>query len=56
MNLRRVLALTAVAHVVLALAVAWHARATGRDDGGRWALATLLGGLVGVAGYRLRRP
>jgi hypothetical protein len=52
MRLRRFLTLTAAVHVVLALAVCAHARATGRDDGGRWALATLVAGVVGVVGYR----
>jgi hypothetical protein len=52
MRLRRLARLTVAVHVVLAVGVAWHARATGRDDGARWALATLLGGVLGVAGYR----
>jgi hypothetical protein len=53
-RLRRFLTLTAVVHVALALAVLAHARLAGRDDGGRWALATLFGGVLGVAGYRRR--
>ena len=52
MNARRFLTLTASVHAVLAVGVLVHARATGRDDGGRWALATLLGGVLGLVGYR----
>ncbi|SEP23335.1 hypothetical protein SAMN04487948_12453 [Halogranum amylolyticum] len=54
-TLRRLLgaftALTLVVHLVLATLLVAHARYTGRDDGAKWALATLCGGLFGVAGY-----
>lgn len=42
---------TLVVHSVLAAGVVAHARSVGRDDGTKWALATLLGGLFGVVGY-----
>lgn len=54
-TLRRLLgafvAVTLVVHTVLAAALVAHARYTGRDDGTKWAAATLFGGLFGVAGY-----
>ncbi|SDM98660.1 hypothetical protein SAMN04487949_3075 [Halogranum gelatinilyticum] len=46
-----VVTVTLVVHSVLAAGVVAHARSSGRDDGPKWALATLLGGLLGVAGY-----
>ena len=52
MNARRFLTLTAAVHAALAVGVLVHARVSGREDGGRWALATLLGGVLGVVGYR----
>ena len=42
---------TVVVHTALAAGLVAHARTTGRDDGPKWALATLLGGLLGVVGY-----
>ncbi|SFK61519.1 hypothetical protein SAMN04487950_0189 [Halogranum rubrum] len=42
---------TLVVHSVLAAALVAHARLTGRDDGRKWAVATLFGGLLGVVGY-----
>ena len=42
---------TLVVHTALAAGLVAHARLTGREDGGKWALATLAGGLFGVAGY-----
>jgi hypothetical protein len=42
---------TLVVHSVLAAGLVAHARLTGRDDGPKWAVATLFGGLFGVAGY-----
>ncbi|WP_185911780.1 hypothetical protein [Halonotius roseus] len=45
-----VVAVTVVAHAVLAVAVVVHARRTNRDPG-YWLPATLLFGLIGVAGY-----
>ncbi|WP_277554932.1 hypothetical protein [Halobaculum limi] len=53
-RLRRIAGLTAVVHLVLAALV--YRDAAGRDvSGGRWAALTLLGGLLGVAGYLRRR-
>jgi len=43
-------AVTLVAHVLLAAGVLAHARRAGRN-GPRWAGITLLTGVVGVAGY-----
>lgn len=45
-----VLAVTVVAHAVLAVGVSLHARRTGTDPG-YWLPATVLFGLIGVAGY-----
>ncbi|EJN58225.1 hypothetical protein [Halogranum rubrum] len=54
-SLRRLLGaftvVTLVVHSVLAAALVVHARLTGRDDGRKWAVATLFGGLLGVVGY-----
>ncbi|WP_185903272.1 hypothetical protein [Halonotius terrestris] len=45
---------TAVAHTILAVGVFLHSRRTD-TDAGYWLPATLLFGLVGVAGYWLNR-
>ena len=45
---------TAVAHVLLTIAVYVHGRRTDREPG-KWLVATLLFGLLGVAGYLLDR-
>lgn len=45
-----VVAVTVVAHAVLAVGVYLHGRRTNRDPG-YWLPATLLFGLIGVAGY-----
>ncbi|MFC7069416.1 hypothetical protein [Halobaculum lipolyticum] len=53
-RLARFAALTLVVHAVLAALVYRDAR--DRDvSGARWAALTLVGGLLGVAGYRRRR-
>jgi hypothetical protein len=49
-----VLGITAVAHTLLAVGVAVHGRRTDTDPG-YWPLATLVVGVVGVAGYLWRR-
>ncbi|MFC7135632.1 hypothetical protein [Halobaculum litoreum] len=53
-RLRRLAAVTLVVHAALAALV--YRDAAGRDvSGARWAAFTLLGGLLGVAGYLRRR-
>ena len=53
-RLARIAALTLVVHAALATLV--YRDAAGRDvSGGRWAALTMVGGLLGVAGYVRRR-
>jgi len=53
-SLPSVLGITAVAHTLLAVGVVIHGRRTDTDLG-YWPLATLLVGIIGVAGYVWRR-
>jgi hypothetical protein len=53
-SLPSVLGITVVAHALLAIGVVIHGRRTDTDPG-YWPLATLLVGIIGVAGYLWRR-
>ena len=53
-SLPSVLGITVVAHALLAIGVAIHGRRTDTHPG-YWPLATLLVGVIGVAGYLWRR-
>ncbi|WP_165853251.1 hypothetical protein [Halonotius aquaticus] len=53
-SLPPVLGITVVAHTLLAVGVVIHGRRTDTDPG-YWTLATLLVGVIGVAGYLWRR-